>query len=114
MAKKPPAKRSAPVNRAMPEPPTGQPGQGQGLGSSSYPEPQTGGYTLGLNLSSHTGSNYPQPNSANQPDTSSAAGPAPVPGPEAYRPSLAGNMLSPSVENPGIQDGDEPPDYPQS
>ncbi len=112
MAKKPAKPASRAATRAMPEPPTGQPGQGQGLTSTPYPEPQTGGYTLGLNATSHNHSTYPQPNSANQPDTSSSAGPGPVPGPEAYRPPLAGNTLSPSVENPGIQDGDEPPDYP--
>lgn len=106
------SRKKATVARALPSPPTGQGGQGQGLGPDNYPPPKTGGYTLGLNQTSHNLS-YPQPNSANQPDTSSTAPPAPVPGPEAYRPSLAGNALSPSVTNP-IDTPDEPalPNYP--
>lgn len=105
MAKKSP-KQAA---RALPSPPTGQPKQ---TGNQGYPAPQTGGYTLGLTNTSHVGSSYPQPNSANQPDPASTAPPAGTPGPEAYRPNIAGNAPPASMSNPGIQDGDEPPDYP--
>jgi hypothetical protein len=114
MAQKKPSKPAARTSvRAMPEPPLGQGGQGQSLGPDTYPAPATGSYTLGLTTTSHNHSVYPQPNSANQPDTSSLASAAPVPGPEAYRPSLAGNALSPSVVNP-MDIPDEPalPDYP--
>lgn len=109
--KKPTSQRQG--SRALPTPPTGQPGQGQSLGPSSYPEPTGGPINYGLQATSHNKSNYPQPNSANQPDQSSSAPSAPVPGPEAYRPSLAGNTLTPSVVNPG-DNPDEPalPDYP--
>jgi hypothetical protein len=103
-----------PANRALPTPPTGQSGQGQGLGPTSYPEPTGGPINYGLQATSHNKSNYPQPNSANQPDPASSAPPsAAVPGPQAYRPSLAGNTLSPSVVNP-MDTPDEPrlPDYP--
>lgn len=108
MAKKP-APRAKPT-RAMPEPPTGQPKPA----GYTYPEPTGGPINNGLGATSHNGSNYPQPNNANNPDPASAAPPAPVPGPEAYRPSLAGNALSPSMSNPGVDvDADDPPDYPQ-
>jgi hypothetical protein len=107
MAKKPTA------TRAMPEPPTGSPGQGQGLPSVPYPEPTGGPINNGLQATSHNHSTYPQPNSANQPDTSSSAGPGVVPGPEAYRPNLAGNTLNTSATNPGVTKGTEPPDYPK-
>lgn len=106
MAKKPAPRAKT---RALPSPPTGQPKQ---TGSQGYPPPQTGGYTLGLNATSHTHSNYPQPNNANNPDPASSAPPAAVPGSEAYRPNLAGNTMPASMDNPGVDTGDEPPDYP--
>jgi hypothetical protein len=111
--KKTPARRQATRASSLgyPSPPLGQGGQGTPPGQG-YGPPATGGYTLGLNTTSHNGSSYPQPNSANQPDTSSNAGPAPVPGPEAYRPSIAGNAPAASMDNPGVVTGDEPPDYP--
>lgn len=110
MAKNQPAKRQAQraSSLAYPKPPLGQGAPAAG----GYPPPQTGGYMLGLNTTSHNGSNYPQPNSANQPDPSSMAPPAGTPGPEAYRPNIAGNVLAPSQGNPGVVTGDELPDYP--
>lgn len=119
MAKKKTSKRGVPgagaqaraSNLAYPTPPAGQGGQGTAPGQG-YGAPQTGGYTLGLNTTSHAGSNYPQPNSAGNPDPASTAPPAPVPGSGAYNPNIAGNAPPASMSNPGIQSGDEPPDYP--
>ena len=106
MARKQPAKQAS---RALPSPPTGQPKPA----GYTYPEPTGGPINLGLGATSHSGSNYPQPNSANAPDPSSTAPPGSFPGPEAYRPSLAGAALPASVVNPGVNpDIDDPPDYP--
>lgn len=95
--------------RAYPPAPSGNPKPS----FQGYPVPQTGGHQLGLNNTSHNGSNYPQPNSANQPDSGSMAGPGAVPGPAAYRPNLAGNSVKPSVDTElSLVHGDAPPDYP--
>lgn len=72
--------------------------------SRAYPEPTGGPIDKGLDKTSHKGSTYPQPNSANSPDPSSTAPPGVVPGPGAYSVNLAGappeNQVS--VKNPGV------------
>ena len=88
-----------------PEPPSGIPKQS---GNQGYPEPTGGPIQYGLNLSSHN-TTYPQPNSPSAPDQTSTAPPGIFPGPEAYRPNIAGNPTGASVSIPGVIHGDEPP-----